>query len=83
MYYVVHKFPNISRAMIHLGIHVHPIAKGKCRKFFKEMKNMVINKVYCTPIAMILAIVLLANKTFLFYHLLNERRGRSYGAFKG
>lgn len=52
------KFPNLSRTTIHLGIHSHLIAKGKCRKSFKEMKNIVINKVYCTPIITTLVIVL-------------------------
>ncbi len=82
MYYVVHKFPNLSRATIHLGIHVHPIAKGKCRESFKEMKNMVINEVYRTPTVTILPIVLLTSKTF-FLSLVQWRWGRSYRAFKG
>jgi hypothetical protein len=51
MYYLVHKFPNLSRVMIHLGTHSHPVAKGKCRKSFQEMKNMVVDEVYYTPIA--------------------------------
>jgi hypothetical protein len=72
MYYVVHKFPTFSRAKIHLGIHVHLIAKGKCRKSLKEMKNMVINEVNNTPTTTILAIVLLTSKTFLFRQLFNE-----------
>jgi hypothetical protein len=58
MYYVVHKFPNLSRTTIHLGIHSHPIAKGKCRESFKEMKNIVVNEVYCAPITTTLVIVL-------------------------
>jgi hypothetical protein len=31
MYYVVHKFPNLSRITIHLGTHAHPIIDGKCK----------------------------------------------------
>jgi hypothetical protein len=72
MYYVVHKFPNLSRIAIHLGFHAHPIAKGKCRESFKEMKNIVVNEVYCTPTITTLAIVLLVSKTFLSHHLFNE-----------
>jgi hypothetical protein len=45
MYYVVHKFPNLSRATIHLGTHSHPVTKGMCRKSFHEMKNMVVYEV--------------------------------------
>jgi hypothetical protein len=51
MYYVVHKFPNILRATIHLGIHAHPITDKKCRQSFQEMKNMVVDEVCHTPIA--------------------------------
>jgi hypothetical protein len=34
MYYVVHKFPNLSRVAIHLGIHAHPIVDSKCKESF-------------------------------------------------
>jgi hypothetical protein len=61
MYYVVHKFPNLSRTVIHLGTHAHPIVNGKCRKYFQEMKNMVVDKVCCTPTTTILAIALFTN----------------------
>jgi len=69
MYYVVHKFPNLLRVVIHLGTHAHPIANGKCKKSFQKMKNMVENKVCHTPTTTILAIVLSVNKTFFSYHL--------------
>jgi hypothetical protein len=29
MYYVVHKFANLSKATIHLGTHAHPVANNK------------------------------------------------------
>ncbi len=61
MYYVVHKFPNLSRVAIHSGTHAHLIANGECRKYFQEMKNMVVNKVCCTPTTTISAIVLFTN----------------------
>ncbi len=32
--HVVHKFPNLSKVMIHLGTHAHPVVDGKCRKSF-------------------------------------------------
>jgi len=31
MYYVVHKFPNLSRVVIHLGAHALLVVNGKCR----------------------------------------------------
>jgi hypothetical protein len=30
IYYVVHRLHSMSRTMIHLGVHNHPIADGKC-----------------------------------------------------
>ncbi len=54
------------------GTHSHPITKRMCRKSFKEMKDMVADEVYCTPIATSSAIIFSMNKTFLFYHLFNE-----------
>jgi hypothetical protein len=72
MYYVVHKFPNLSRAMIHLGTHAHLIIDGKCRESFQEMKNMVVEEVCCTPIVTTSTIVLTISKTFLFCHLFNK-----------
>jgi hypothetical protein len=50
---------------IHLGIHVHLVADDKCKKSFKEMKNMVANEVCCTPNATTLAIILFVSKIFL------------------
>jgi hypothetical protein len=72
MYYVVHKFPNLSRAPIHLGTHAHPNIDGKCRQSFQEMKNMVVDEVYHMPIAIISSIVLSMSKTFFSRHLFNK-----------
>ncbi len=72
MYYVVHKFPNLLKTTIHLGTHAHPIVNGKCRKSFQEMKNMVVDEVYCTLTTTNLSIVLFVTKTFLFCHLFNK-----------
>ncbi len=65
-------FPNFSKATIHLLTHAYPSSNGKCRESFKEMKNMVVKEVLCTPYAMSSAISLVANKTFLSHHLFNE-----------
>jgi len=45
MYYVVHKFLNLSKATIHLGTHAHLIINDKCKQSFQEMKNMVVDDV--------------------------------------
>jgi hypothetical protein len=48
MYYVVHKFSNLSKTAIHLGTHSHLVAKGMCREYVQEMENTVAYEVYCT-----------------------------------
>ncbi len=83
MYYVVHKFPNLSRVVIHLGTCAHPVANNKCRESFHVMKNMVVDGVCCTPTATTLTIVLFTNKTFLFHHLFNEDGQGPMEFFKG
>jgi hypothetical protein len=72
MYYVVHKFPNLSKAIIHLGTHAHSIANGKCRESFQEMKYMVEDKVCHTPTITTSTIALFTNKTFLYCHLFKK-----------
>ncbi len=69
---IVHKFPNLSKVTIYLGTHAYSVANDKCRESFQEMKNIVANKFYCTPIATTTIIVLSTNKTFLSCHLFNE-----------
>ncbi len=78
MYYVIHKFPNLSKAVIfHLGTHSHLVAKGMCRESFQEMKNMVVDKVCRTPTTTSSTIILFMSKTFLFHHLFNKD-GKSF-----
>jgi hypothetical protein len=72
MYYVVHKFPNLSRAVIQLGTHAHPVVDEKCRKSSQDMKNMVVDKVCRMPTTTTIStIVLSTHKTFLSCHLFN------------
>jgi hypothetical protein len=83
MYYVVHKFPNLSISMIHLGIHLQPIIDGMCRASFQDMKNMVVNEVYHTSTITSLTIALSMSKTFLSRHLFNEDGKGSMEFLKG
>ncbi len=83
MYYVVHKFPNLSRATIHLGTCAHLVVNNKCRESFQEMKNMVADEVCRTPFTTTLTIVLSTNKTFLSRHLFNEDGQGLVELFKG
>jgi len=83
MYFVIHKFPNLSRATIHLGTHSQPVSKRMCRKSFQEMKNMVANEVCRTPIVTFSIIVLFTSKSFIFCHLFNEDGKGPVEFFKG
>jgi hypothetical protein len=82
LYYVVHKFSNISRTMIQLGTHAHLVANDKCRESFQEMKNMLEDEICHTPTTTTLTIALFMNKTFLFLSLVQRGWTRSYGAFQ-
>ncbi len=68
MYYVMHKQGSLAQAIIHLGTHEHLVAKGRCGKVVKQIKALVQEKVFCTP----LTIMLVANKTILSQHLFNK-----------
>jgi len=72
MYYVVHKFPNLSRATIHLDTHSHPIIKGMCKESFLEMKNMVVDEVCRMPTVTSSTIASSMSKSFLLRHLFNK-----------
>ncbi len=41
IYYVVYRFQFMSKAVIHLGVHNHPIADGKCRKLVDETRRLI------------------------------------------
>jgi hypothetical protein len=41
IYYVVHRFWSMLRAVIHLGVHNHPIVDGKCRESIKETRRLI------------------------------------------
>jgi hypothetical protein len=58
--------------MIHLGTHVHLVAKGMHNEFLEEIKVLVKGQVSHTLDAKIFAIALNASKAFLAHHLFNE-----------
>lgn len=59
-------------AVIHIGTHGHPIVNGRCRKVIQQIKLLVEEEVFCTPLATMLVIVLATSKTFIFEHWLNK-----------
>jgi hypothetical protein len=76
MYYVMHKQESSIQIAIHLGTHEQ---KGKCKKFIKQIKALVQEKVFCTS----LTIASVANKTILSQHLFNKDGERLVEPMKG
>jgi hypothetical protein len=72
MCYVVHSLSNLSRVAIHLEMHAHLVSEGKCKKSFKDMKNVVAKEVLRMPNA--------TSSVISFLSILLG--GSSYGVFK-
>jgi hypothetical protein len=51
IYYVVYRLQSISRAVIHLGLHKHPMVDGKCRESMDEIRRSIVKGVDLTPYA--------------------------------
>jgi hypothetical protein len=45
IYYVVHKLHSLSILVIHLGVHNHPIADGKCKEILEEIRRSIAKEV--------------------------------------
>jgi hypothetical protein len=72
----------LSRATIHLGVHNHLIANGKCNKFLEETRRLIAEEVVCMLDVKMFIISMSVNKT-LAMHFFNDC---SYGIvelFKG
>jgi hypothetical protein len=72
MHYVIHKLQSLSKVMIHLSTHVHPIAEGMCKEALEEIKVLVEGQVSRTLDTKFSAITLNFSKAFLAHHLFNE-----------
>ncbi len=60
------------RVVIHLGVHDHLVAEGRSQKIVVQVKSPIKEKMFHTPWATPLAIVLAASNFFLSEHLLKE-----------
>jgi hypothetical protein len=49
---------------IHLGVHSHLVADGKCKESLEETRRLIIKEVIYMPIAKTFAISLSVDKTF-------------------
>ncbi len=68
----MHRLPIITKVIIHLWVHKHPMVDGKCREFVNETKRLVIEQVDRTLDVKIFAISLGDSKTFLAMHSLDD-----------
>jgi len=83
IYYVVHRLQSMSKAVIHLGVHNHFVAYGKCWEFVKETRRLIAEEVDRTPNVKISSISLSANKTFLASYLFDDFRDGIMELLKG
>ncbi len=83
IYYVVHKLQSILRVVIYLGIHKHPMADGKCKKFVNKTKRLITKEVNHMFDAKIFVISLSASKTFLVTHLFDDNGDGPMELLKG
>ncbi len=74
IYYVVHRLQSMSKTTIHLGVHNHPIADGKCRVFIKETRRLITEEVDHTPDVKISSISFNARKSFFVSYLLDDSK---------
>jgi hypothetical protein len=79
----VHKFHFLSKAIIHLGVHNHPVVDGKCKETLHEIRRLIIEEVDRMLDAKMFAISLNANKNFLAKHLLDDCKDGKVELFKG
>ncbi len=72
----------MSKAVIHLGVHNHPIADGKCRELVEETRRLITKEVDCMLNVKIFSNSLSASKTFLVNYLLDDFSNGTVELFK-
>ena len=78
IYYVFSSNPDLSRAAIHTGHHVHLVSNGVCLDSLDLMYDCVAQEVAKTPNAKNSAIVMAASKKFLANWLLRPTPGQAH-----
>jgi hypothetical protein len=73
----------MSRAVIHLGVHNHLVADGKCRELVEETRKLIAKEVDCTLDAKISSISLSVSKTFFVSYLFNDSSDGTMELLKG
>ena len=72
LFYAMSKDPTMSRACIHMGTHLHPVAKGDCRVVMDQIREEMKLQVAKTPSAKASAIGIAVGKELLMKGLINE-----------
>ncbi len=72
IYCVVHQLQSISRMVIHLGVHKHHVANGKCKEFVDKTRRLIVKEVDRTLDAKIFVISMNANFTLLVKHMFDD-----------
>jgi hypothetical protein len=83
IYYVVHRFQSMLRVVIHLGVHNHHVADGKCWELVEDTKRLIIEEVDRIFNAKISLISFNVSKTFLASYLLDDSSNGAVELFKG
>ncbi len=82
IFFVMHKFHSLSRVIIHLRVHNHLVANGKCGEFLEETRRLIVEEVDYTPNAKMFTISLSASKTFWARNLLDDYSNGKVGLLK-
>ncbi len=77
----MHRLQSMSREMIHLGVHNHPVVDGKCWELVEETRRLVIEEVDRMLDVKISSISLNVSKTLASY-LLDDSNDDTMELFK-
>jgi tyrosine-protein phosphatase YwqE len=78
----MHKLQSLSKVIIHLGVHNHLGADGKCKESLEETKRLIAEEDICMLDVKMFVISMTINKT-LVRHLLNDCNYGIVEFFKG
>jgi hypothetical protein len=69
--------------MIHLGVHIHHVADGRCRHILYKIKKLIKEEVNWMPDAITFAIFLNTSKSFSAKYLFNDSGDDNLKLFNG
>jgi hypothetical protein len=72
MFYIVPRNPSMTRAVVHIGTHDHPVADGDCREGMDLIQDQIRTHVALIPNAKNSTIGTAVDKELLLKGLLDE-----------